>query len=38
MNLRKSEMVILGIILLSFIISIYFYPQIPEKMAVPQMS
>jgi len=33
MNMRKSEIIILGIILLSFIIGIYFYPQIPEKMA-----
>jgi len=33
LNMRKSEITILGIILLSFIIGIYFYPQIPEKMA-----
>jgi uncharacterized membrane protein len=33
MNMRKSEMIILGLILLSFIIGIYFYPQMPEKMA-----
>ena len=33
MNMRKSEIVILGIILFSFIISIYFYPQMPEEMA-----
>lgn len=33
MDMRKSEITILGIILLSFIISIYFYPQMPEKMA-----
>jgi len=31
--MRKSEITILGIILLSFIISIYFYPQMPEKIA-----
>jgi len=31
--MRKSEITILGIILLSLIISIYFYPQMPEKMA-----
>ena len=31
--MRKSETTILGIILLSFIIGIYFYPQMPEKMA-----
>jgi len=31
--MRKSEITILGIILLSFIIGIYFYPQMPEKMA-----
>ena len=31
MNMKKSEITILGIILLSFIISIYFYPQIPER-------
>jgi len=33
MNIRKSEIIILGIILLSFTIGIYFYPQMPEKMA-----
>jgi uncharacterized membrane protein len=33
MKMRKSEIIILGIILLSLIISIYFYPQMPEKMA-----
>jgi len=31
--MRKSEIIVFGIILLSFIISIYFYPQMPEKMA-----
>jgi uncharacterized membrane protein len=33
MKMRKSEIIILGIILLSLIISIYFYPQMPEKIA-----
>lgn len=33
MNMRKSEIAILGIILLPFIAGIYFYPQMPEKMA-----
>jgi uncharacterized membrane protein len=33
MNMRKSKIAIWGIILLSLIISIYFYPQMPEKMA-----
>jgi len=33
MNIRKSGIIIFGIILLSFIISIYFYPQMPEKIA-----
>jgi len=31
--MKKSEIIILGIILLSFITGIYFYPQMPEKMA-----
>lgn len=31
--MKKSEIVILGITLLSFILSIYFYPQMPEEMA-----
>lgn len=31
--MRKSEITTLGIILLSFIIGIYFYPQMPEEMA-----
>ena len=30
--MKKSEIIILGIILLSFIIGIYFYPSVPEKM------
>ncbi|RLG56715.1 MAG: hypothetical protein DRN88_03875 [Candidatus Hydrothermarchaeota archaeon] len=32
--MNKSEAVALGIILLSFIIGIYFYNQMPEKMAI----
>jgi uncharacterized membrane protein len=31
--MRKSEIIILGIIILSFAISIYYYPQMPEKLA-----
>ena len=31
--MRKSEIIALGVILLSFIIGIYFYPQMPEKIA-----
>ena len=31
--MKKSNLIILGIILLSFVISFYFYPQMPEKMA-----
>lgn len=33
MNIRKSEITIIAIILLSFVIGIYFYPQMPEKIA-----
>ena len=33
MNLRKSEMAILGIVMASFIVSAFFYPHLPEKMA-----
>ena len=33
MNMRKSEIIVLGIIMVSFIAGIYFYPQMPEKMA-----
>ncbi|OFV67980.1 MAG: membrane protein containing DUF1648 [Candidatus Syntrophoarchaeum caldarius] len=33
MNMRKSEIIVLGIILFSFIVGIYFYPQMPEQMA-----
>ena len=31
--MRKSEVIILGIVLLSFLVSIYFYPRSPEKVA-----
>ncbi len=31
--MRKSEIIIFGIIILSFAIGIYYYPQMPEKMA-----
>jgi len=31
--MKKNEIIILGIILLSFITGIYFYPQMPEKIA-----
>ena len=31
--MRKSEIIVLGIILLSFIVGIYLYPQMPEHMA-----
>ncbi len=31
--MRKNEIIILGIILLSFVIGIYLYSQMPEKMA-----
>ena len=33
MNMRKSTTAVLGIILLSFIIGIYLYPQMPDEMA-----
>ncbi|MGB8216529.1 MAG: DUF1648 domain-containing protein [Candidatus Methanoperedens sp.] len=33
MDMRKSEIIISGIIILSFAISIYYYPQMPEKVA-----
>ena len=33
MVMKKSEIIILGIILISFIIGIYLYPKMPEKMA-----
>ncbi len=31
--MKRSKIIILGIIILSFAIGIYFYPQMPEKMA-----
>ncbi len=31
--MRKSEILIIGIVLLSFVIAAYYYPQMPEKMA-----
>lgn len=31
--MRKSTIAVLGMILFSFVIGIYFYPQMPEKMA-----
>ena len=31
--MREAEIVWLGIVLASFIIGIYFYPQMPERMA-----
>jgi len=33
MDMRKSEVISLAVILLSFLIGIYFYPKMPEKMA-----
>ena len=33
MSLRKSEILIVGIALLSFAIGVYYYPQMPEQMA-----
>ncbi len=33
MNMRKSEIIILGLIFFSLMIGIYFYPQMPDKMA-----
>ncbi len=33
MNMRRSQIGIYGIILISFIISTYFYPQMPDEMA-----
>ncbi|MGA9348040.1 MAG: SdpI family protein [Anaerolineae bacterium] len=33
MGVRKSEILIVGIALLSFVIGVYYYPQMPEKMA-----
>lgn len=31
--MRKSEIIVMGVILLSLIIGIYFYPRMPEKIA-----
>jgi uncharacterized membrane protein len=33
MNMRKTEIIIFVVALLSFIVGIYFYPQMPEKVA-----
>ena len=33
MKIRKAEIIVVGIVILSFVVSIYFYPQLPEKMA-----
>lgn len=33
MSVRKSEILIVGIVLLSFAIGVYYYPQMPEQMA-----
>lgn len=33
MNIKKSGIIIVGIILIAFVVSIYFYPRMPEKMA-----
>ena len=33
MNMRRSEIIMLGIALLSFVIGVYYYPQMPEQMA-----
>jgi len=33
MSVRKNQIAIWGIVLLSFLLSIYFYPQMPAKMA-----
>jgi uncharacterized membrane protein len=33
MSVRKSELLIVGIALLSFVIGIFYYPQMPERMA-----
>ncbi len=33
MNLKKSEIALLGLILFTLIVGIYFYPQMPEKVA-----
>ena len=31
--MRKSEIIIVVIVLISFAVGIYFYPQMPEQMA-----
>jgi len=33
MSVRKSEIIIVGLVLLSFAIGVYYYPQMPEQMA-----
>ena len=33
MSVRKSEVIIVGLALLSFAIGVYYYPQMPEQMA-----
>jgi len=33
-NMRKSELIVLGIILISFIVGFYFYSQMPEKIVM----
>jgi len=33
MNMRKSEIIIIGIVLISFAIGIYVFPEMPQKMA-----
>ena len=33
MKIRKSTLAIFGLVLISFILSIYFYPQVPEQVA-----
>ena len=32
--MRKTTLAVAGLVLLSFILSIYFYPQVPEQMAI----
>ena len=33
MNIRKSEIVIIGLVLLVFLVSICLYPKMPDRMA-----
>ena len=33
MGIKKAEIIVAGIVILSLVVSIYFYPQLPEKMA-----